>query len=543
MNIADILREQAAARPDAPAIVDAPRGRERVTTFAALDDQVARAAALLWESGLRPGDRVLVLQPMSADLYVALIALFRLGLVAMFVDPSAGMDHIGRCCALYPPSAFVGSPKAHLLRLLVPALRRVPRKFVIGPPLPGAVPWSRSRTRVPHETSHTIGPDAPALLTFTSGSTGQPKAALRTHAFLLAQHRVLDHTFPAPAGAVSLTTLPIFVLADLASGVTSLIAAGDLRRPARVEAGPILAQIERWRPVRAGASPAFWERIVAHCRVQGATLPGLRTLYAGGAPVFPRLLEELHAIAPDAEIVAVYGSTEAEPIAHIARSELLTGDVEAMREGRGLLAGCPVQEIALRVLPDRWGTPIGPYAAHEFDTLCLTADEPGEVVVSGEHVLPGYVDGRGDEETKFRVDATVWHRTGDAGYLDERGRLWLLGRCAARIEDERGTLYPFVVETAVSFDPHIRRSAIVAHARQRLLAVELDVSPTPEALAAIERLAAWADLDAVRAFPHLPVDRRHNAKIDYPALRRLLDASAGPTAARPTATRPTAARP
>jgi olefin beta-lactone synthetase len=524
MNIADILREQAVARPNVPAIIDAPHGRDRVTSFAALDRQVSQAAALLWDAGLRPGDRVLVFQPMSAELYVALIALFRLGLVAMFVDPSAGMAHVEQCCALCPPRAFIGSPKAHLLRLLSPALRRVPLHYVIGPALPGAIAWSRADTLAPHEQSHASEPDAPALLTFTSGSTGQPKAALRTHRFLLAQHRALERAFPAPAGAVSLTTLPIFVLADLASGITSLIAAGDIRHPARVAAGPILGQIERYRPVRAGASPAFWERMVAACRQQGRVLPSdARTLYAGGAPVFPRLLDDLHAIAPSADIVAVYGSTEAEPIADLARSTLLPEDVAAMRAGRGLLAGCPVPDIELRIIADRWGTPIGPYDAATFDALCLPPDAPGEIVVSGEHVLPGYVDGRGNEETKFRVDDAVWHRTGDAGYLDERGRLWLLGRCAARIVDARGTLYPFAVECAVSFDPRVRRSAAATHAGQRLLAVELERADGTAALEEIANAVAWADLDAVRAFPHLPVDRRHNAKIDYPALRRLLE--------------------
>jgi acyl-CoA synthetase (AMP-forming)/AMP-acid ligase II len=524
MNIADILREQAAMRPDAHAIIDAPHGRDRVTSFAELDRQVAQAAALLWGAGLRPGDRVLVFQPMSAELYVTLIALFRLGLVAMFVDPSAGMAHVDQCCALHPPRAFIGSPKAHLLRLLSPALRRVPQHFVIGPALPGAVAWSRADTLAPHEQSHAREPDAPALLTFTSGSTGQPKAALRTHRFLLAQHRALEQAFPAPAGAVSLTTLPIFVLADLASGISSLIAAGDIRHPARVAAAPILGQIERYRPVRAGASPAFWERIIDACRQQGQVLPSdLRTLYAGGAPVFPRLLDDLQGIVSGADIVAVYGSTEAEPIADLARSQLLPGDVGAMRAGRGLLAGCPVPDIQLRIIPDRWGTSLGPYDAATFDALCLPSDVPGEIIVSGEHVLRGYVDGCGDGETKVRVGDAVWHRTGDAGYLDGRGRLWLLGRCAARIADVRGTLYPFAVECAVSFDPRVRRSAVATHAGQRLLAVELAGGASALTLEEIAGAVAWADLDAVRAFPHLPVDRRHNAKIDYPALRRLLE--------------------
>src|SRR5438270_820366 len=78
-------------------------GRDRTTSFAELDRAGARAAALLWRHGLRPGDAVLVLHPMSAELYVALLAIFRLGLRAMFLDPATGMDHVTRSCALQPP--------------------------------------------------------------------------------------------------------------------------------------------------------------------------------------------------------------------------------------------------------------------------------------------------------------------------------------------------------------------------------------------------------------------------------------------------------
>jgi acyl-CoA synthetase (AMP-forming)/AMP-acid ligase II len=523
MNLACMLLEQARARPHAPAIIDTYRGRARTTTFAQLDQAGARAARLLANHGLRPGDAVLVFHPMSAELYAALLALFRLGLVAMFLDPSAGRAHIERCCALHQPRALIAAWKAHLLRLFVPALRRIPVKFVIGFPMFGAVRWSSAERLEPLADVHECPPDTPALLTFTSGSTGQPKAAVRTHGFLLAQHRALSASLDLTAGDIDLATLPIVALANLGSGVTSLIPDADLRYPGAISPAPVVAQVLAHRATSSVASPAFFECLVRHCAPRGVTLPSLTKLFTGGAPVFPRLLEQMQALAPNAEVVALYGSTEAEPIAHVSRREMGAADSEAMLQGKGLLAGAPVPEIRLRILRDQWGKPVGPYSADEFAAQCCRAGEPGEIVVSGAHVLPGYLHGQGDEETKFRVDGTVWHRTGDAGYLDERGRLWLLGRCVARIRDQRGEIYPFAVEAAVYQGPDVRRAALVAHRGKRVLALERFEGQGAIDVGALRQALAWAHLDEVRLCRRIPVDSRHNAKIDYPALYQLLD--------------------
>ncbi len=198
-----------------------------------------------------------------------------------------------------------------------------------------------------------------------------------------------------------------------------------------------------------------------------------------------------------------------------------------MLAGRGLLAGRPVETIMLRILRDCWGQPVGPWTAAEFDATCVPAGQPGEIVVSGEHVLPGYLHGQGDEETKFRVDGVIWHRTGDAGYLDSEGRVWLLGRCAARIQDGHGDLYPFAAETAVYQEPAIRRAAMVGRNGRRMLAVEFYDGRDPQALTRIRDRLDWTHLDELRVCDRIPVDKRHNAKIDYPSLYRLLDQGAG----------------
>ncbi|HEY9640408.1 MAG TPA: AMP-binding protein, partial [Coleofasciculaceae cyanobacterium] len=392
----------------------------------------------------------------------------------------------------------------------------------------GAKRWSLTQPSLGLPPVDAIAPcsaSTPALLTFTSGSTGQPKAALRTHGFLRAQHRSLSHSLDLQPGEVNLATLPIFVLANLASGVTTLIPNVDLRFPVQINAAKLMAQIQAHSPHSTAASPALLAQLADYCESQNWHLPSFQKIFSGGAPVFPALLERLQKLAPQAQVSAVYGSTEAEPIAHIAYNTLQPADVANMSQGAGLLVGQPVPDIQLRILPDRWGEAITPLTDAAFIQLSLPAGVPGEIVVNGDHVLPGYLHDRGNAETKFRVGEQIWHRTGDAGYLDQQRRLWLLGRCSARTQDQQGTLYPFAVEVAASFVAGIRRTALVEQAGCRILVVELaqsnhQLNPTLEVL---KQSLVWAKIQHYRVLTTIPVDKRHNAKVDYPALYKTLE--------------------
>jgi olefin beta-lactone synthetase len=517
MNIASILHDEACRRTGQPAIVH----RGRAIAFDALARAASAAARDLGEFGVGAGTRALVLVPMSIELYVVLIALFRLRATAVLVDPSAGLSRLNRCVARVSPGALVATPRGHLLRLLSRTIRRIPVRVVAG----GYVPLAarlRLTTATPADTVEACEPGTPALITFTSGSTGEPKAVVRTHGFLVAQHRALADSLSLTAGEVDLTTLPVFLLANLASGVTSVVPDADLRAPGAIEPAPVLAQIDAAKVTRTVASPAFLLRLAAHPSAS-ASLARMRHVFTGGAPVFPRAIDALAAASPHADVVAVYGSTEAEPIAEIERRQISDADRRAMQGGAGLLAGRPVVAVRLAIVEDRWPDPLGPWTEDALARERLAPNTPGEIVVAGDHVLSGYLDGRGDAETKIRVGERVWHRTGDAGYLDDGGRLWLLGRCAAKVDDEHGRVYPVAVECAASEVEGLRRSAFVRHRGARLLVVELDEGADRDAVTGrLRDRLAWARLGHVVVVHRIPVDARHNAKVDYPELERML---------------------
>jgi acyl-CoA synthetase (AMP-forming)/AMP-acid ligase II len=522
MNVALMLQERAQEIPAAPALIDARHGESRVMTFAELEQAVAQAASLLWDAGLRSGDAVLILQPMSIELYVALLAVLRNAMAAMFVDPGCGREHVERCCLRYPPRGLIATPRAHWLRLISPAVARIPVKFSVGRAVPGAADFTRYREVAPRRGLVTCDASTPALVTFTSGSGGMPKAALRTHGFLVTQHGALERCLAPAAGDVQLTTLPIFGLSHLALGGTTVIPDADLRQPGRIDPTPVMRQIACHGVSRIVASPAFLERIVGDCEKRVAVLNQINSVFTGGAPVFPGLMRRMRWAMPRASIVAVYGSTEAEPIAHIAWDDVSADDEALMRAGKGLLAGCPVSDIDLRIVLAGVAIPASGYNPAQFDAIARGAGEAGEIVVSGAHVLGGYLNGIGDRETKFSAAGKIWHRTGDLGYRAADGRLWLLGRCGAEVRDGRGVLYPFAVECAAQQHPAVRRAALAAIGNQRLLLVEPARTVDQGVIDELTRGLAWASIDAIAVVAGLPTDYRHNSKIDYPRLQRWL---------------------
>jgi acyl-CoA synthetase (AMP-forming)/AMP-acid ligase II len=525
MNVAHLLISQARQRTNAPALIE-PRGNsDRTITFAQLDEQSARCAKVLLEAGIEIDDHVLVFVPMSIDLYLALIAIFRIGAVATFLDPSAGKSHINRCCEMIRPTAMIAITRAHLLRFSSAAIRKINRKFTVGAPIPFTSRWESARISAPMNDITPRQKSDPALVTFTSGSTGLPKGAVRSHGFLAAQHAALSRAIDLTAGEIDLATLAIFSLANLASGVTSVFPAADLQHPGAIDPGPVMKQIARHKITRCVASPAFFERLLSDPNA-AESMRTINRIYTGGAPVFPGLMDRMSRVVPGASITAVYGSTEAEPIADLSHQDISEKDHQAMKNGAGLLAGKVVADIQLRIISNQWGRPLAPAGPAEFTKAILPAGQIGEIIVHGDHVLSGYLNGQGDEQTKLRVGESIWHRTGDAGYLDSMGRLWLVGRAEAAITDENGTVYPFAVECAASGIAGVERSALIRNLGKRWLVVQPSVNARLDLQSILLRDLAWARVDQIKLLPKIPVDKRHNAKIDYPALRQLLGINA-----------------
>lgn len=519
-NIIQRLVDAAGRWPERAALVQpgaGPGGSDRTVSYHRLEEVSRNYAAFYRDRRVGLGDTALLLLPLGIDFYVHFLALTRLGAAVTLIDPGAGLARLRAAAEQVPPTVFVAPPQGHLLRLH-PGLPGRRKNFSTAAlPFATAIKEVIARDYLDFEAPA----DHPALMTFTSGSTGQPKGMIRSHGFLLRQGDVLAELTPAGPEAAEFCTFPVFVLSNLAQGVTTVLPPAGFHKAAGVDFDGILATLKRCQVNRLLAAPDFCARL-ARAAGTGGGLAGLKHIHTGGGPVHFNLLEALARLAPDAEIVSLYGSTEAEPIALQSYSREDGEWRERVMGGAGLPAGRPVSHLRLRVIRDLAGGDLYDLTAADFDSLKLPADEIGEIVVSGDLVGRGYVRPADDRETKINVEGTIWHRTGDAGYLDADGRLWLQGRCGARIEVDGRIVYPLAVEAAASVWPEVGRAALVEVGGRRVLALE-NGGGKPLSEQGCETLRRKHPyVDEVVLIDRIPVDSRHGSKVLYAELRARL---------------------
>jgi len=476
-------------------------------TYSELLKDVKQTAAAYSYKGITQGDKVLVFVPMSIDLYRIVLALFYIGACPVFLDEWVSVSRLKKCCEVVPCKALVAGTKLLAAALFIGSLRKIPVKL---------------RTSLQDKSADGIDPvhvngEETALVTFTTGTTGTPKAANRTNNFLYAQYKALEPLLKNDA-QVSFVSLPIVTLINIGLGKTTLLPPKGFTKKWAEVYTQISDDLLRSHADEIICSPSVLLKIVPHAT---GCAHNIKHVFTGGGAVFPHDAQKITNTFPGARATVVYGSTEAEPISHIDMDVLLATDIAAIQE-----YGLPVGTISIAaqcaVIPVT-DKPIGPVSAREWQELILKPGDAGEIVVSGEHVLKGYVNNESAvKQQKINVAGTIWHRTGDAGRMDADGKLYLLGPHKEIIHHEGITYYPLITSYLCSVITATSGAALLLMNGQLVLVIESARQLEGVILnAAMDQLKLQAA--AVRYVDSIPRDKRHNTKVDYEQLRALLD--------------------
>jgi acyl-coenzyme A synthetase/AMP-(fatty) acid ligase/pimeloyl-ACP methyl ester carboxylesterase len=542
----DALGEQAGGPSgDETAVAEmSPQGTvRRSLTWRELEQSIAELAAGLRQAGVRGGSRVSLMVPPGVDLTVALYACLRLGAVVVVADAGLGTRGLSRAVKGAAPEFLIGIDRALgaaaalgwpgrriSLRDLPTARRRLLGVETSLAALASSGAGAGAEADGPWPVPE---PDAPAAILFTSGSTGPAKGVLYLHRQLAAMRDTVAATFEIHPGARLVAGFAPFALLGPALGAVSVTPAMDVTAPRTLTARALAEAAAAIDASVVFASPAALRNVLATGDEVGEAgreaLERIGLLLSAGAPVPEPLLSAVQTLVPHASLHTPYGMTEALPVTDISLEGIQAADADAAADsvpgsGNGVCVGLPVHGARVAVVPlTASGTAPGTEPVTEPGVT-------GEILVSAPHVKEAY-----DRLWLTQRDSSSvpgWHRTGDVGHLDAAGRLWVEGRLAHVVTPPDGVVTPVGAEQAIERLDAVQLAAIggVGPAgTQAVVAVVETVPPARKAGPVAPQLAhrvraaaldAGVTVSAVLALPALPVDIRHNAKIDRTRLSR-----------------------
>ena len=427
------------------------------------------------------------------------------------------------------------------------------------------------RGQPPNPQPQTPDPQSPpAAIIFTSGSTGAPKGVLYEHSMFDAQVELIRDFYGIEPGELDLPGFPLFGLFNAAMGVTTVIPDMDPTNPAEVDPEKIITAIRDRQVTQAFGSPAFWNRVGRYCEEHDVTLPTIRRGLSAGGPVPNHVLRRMTRAftGEGADLYTPYGATESLPVASIGGREVLERKAALTARGKGTCVGRTFPGVDVKIIE----ITDGPIASLD-DAKELPPGEIGEIIVRGPSVTREYFQrpaatrlakipiAAGSEPLNSQLSTLnsppFYHRIGDVGYLDNGGLLWFCGRKAHIVETEQGRMFSVCCEAIFNEHPEVYRSALVgidsaalpsrslallekpgfsgdaadraADFRAPAIVIEPEEGCFPEsetdrdrlmhALLALGRANPLTKrIDRILFHRSLPVDTRHNVKINREAL-------------------------
>jgi len=437
-SLADITRQQRAQRPDAIAqIFDG-----RATTFEELDRRASRIAHGLRALGLRPQSRIAYLGKNSDRFFELVFGAFKANVVTVSVNWRLALPEIvyivndAGCEVLFVGAEYYGLVDA--LRAECPRLRSVVAMDGGADGWPAFDAWREAQPE--QDPLLDIGADDDVIQLYTSGTTGHPKGVQLTTANYMAFFRAAQAAEwgDFSPGEVTLACMPVFHVAGLNMGVIAVAQGCTSVIMKEVDPAQVLDYIPRFGVNNAFFVPAVILFMLQHPAVASTDFSSLRRLYYGASPIAEDLLRRARDVFGCA-FFQLYGLTET-----VGAGACLPDHAHDPALGKLRACGVPYPGVEIRVADPSGAT--------------LPPGEVGEILIRSDVVMKGYW-GRPDATAAAIRDG--WFHTGDAGYFDQEGFLYIHDRLKDMIVSGGENVYPAEVENAVFGHPAVADVAVI----------------------------------------------------------------------------------
>lgn len=438
LNTASILAESSRFSPDSVAVIV---GDVRLT-YSELWLQAKKYAAVLASHGIVPGDHVALMIPNIHEFPIAYYAVLALGAVVVPIHSLLKPEEIEYLLGHSKAACIITSP--HHYEQVLPALshRSTPLFTVASQiaPLPeGAIALDAlSSSSIPLEHVSPTGELDPAVILYTSGTTGRPKGAVLSHSNMTWQATVCSSVFGVTSDDIFLGCLPLFHAFGQSNAMNTAFRAGaTIVLLPRFDPNQVLDLLEREHITVFLGVPTMYVALLEAQIHQGGNYPDLRMAISGGAAL-PAAVFEAFATNFGSDIYEGYGLSETSPAAtfnqpHFGRKPGTIGTP---------LWGC---EVAVA------------NAEREGIIEHVPQGEVGEIVIRGHGVMLGYLD---DPAATAAVMVDGWFRSGDLGSEDEDGFFTIVDRKKDMIIRGGYNVYPREVEEVLHRHPGVQQAAV-----------------------------------------------------------------------------------
>ncbi|QIV81888.1 fatty-acid--CoA ligase FadD5 [Mycolicibacterium frederiksbergense] len=519
-NWSNQLTRHALMQPEKTAL----RFLGHTTTWAELDERVTKLAGALQRRGVGPGDRVLILMLNRTEFIESFLAANRLGAIAVPVNfrmtPPEIAFLVADCAAAVVITEAVLAPVATAVRALDATLSTV---IVAGTAGDDDVLGYDDLLAEsgPAPAPADIPNDSPALIMYTSGTTGRPKGAVLTHTNITGQALTFLFTNGADLNHdVGFIGVPLFHIAGIGNMIPGLL----LGRPTVLyplgafDPGALLDVLAAEEVTGIFLVPAQWQAVCAAQRAQPRNLR-LRVLSWGAAPASDTLLKDMAETFPGASILAAFGQTEMSPV-----TCMLLGEDAIRKLGS---VGRVIPTVSARIVDE--------------DMNDVAVGQVGEIVYRAPTLMSGYWN---NPKATAEAFADGWFHSGDLVRQDEEGYIWVVDRKKDMIISGGENIYCAEVENVLAAHPAIAEVAVIGRPHRKWGEVPVAVialSATGLTLAELddfltERLARYKHPKALEIVDALP--RNPSGKVLKTELRSAfgaeesIDASESSTAAR-----------
>ena len=444
MNLSMLLTKTARLFPDKPAIIHG----ERVLTYARFNARVNQLAHALRGLGVRKGDNVAILQYNYPETFESLFACFKLGAGAVPINFRLHPKEFAFIIDHSDAKAVILSPEFN--RPILDVQDRIPKAAILISLQGDGSPLLDYETLLVREddtfNDEDVSPDDLAWLFYTSGTTGMPKGAMLTHGNLLGMSMnfyadiapgfscrdVILHAAPLSHGS------GLYGLPNIGKGATNVILASKSFDPPLV-----FRSIEKYRVTNMFAAPTMIKMLIDHPDVDRCDLSSLRALNYGGAPMLREDLKKaIRKLGPC--LVQLFGQGESPMTISYLPHWAHQAEGSAAQTERLGSAGFPRTDVEVRIFDE--------------DDRELPPGQIGEIVTRSQMMMAGYWK---NPEATAQTLKNGWLHTGDVGYLDDQGYLFIIDRSKDMIISGGENIYPREIEEVLVQHPAVREVSVI----------------------------------------------------------------------------------